>query len=226
MQANSVIMLTVSVAIVCFASMASIATAFTCPAGDNDATANMYADPANCAFYYQCSGGIAYHMPCPDGLHFNARLLTCDYPQNAGCTVTVGEGDCQTGGYTVLNDAWRSVNNHVSSFNDWKNIHCDINLPTGWYRIQYNGVDHKIPNYCPLPNVDVPLICGSHVPMWYNGPMPQNAGDVTSGRACGNWYGNCCHFEVPDDIQVKNCGSYFIYRLESTPFCNTTYCAV
>ena len=62
------------------------ATAFTCPAGDNDATANMYADPANCAFYYQCSGGIAYHMPCPDGLHFNARLLTCDYPQNAGCT--------------------------------------------------------------------------------------------------------------------------------------------
>ena len=57
------------------------------------------------------------------------------------------------------------------------------------------------------------------------GPMPQNAGDVTSGRACGNWYGNCCHFEVPEDIQVKNCGSYFIYRLESTPFCNTTYCA-
>ena len=83
-------------------------------------------------------------------------------------TVIIGEGDCQTGGYTVLNDAWRSVNNHVSSYNDWKNIHCDINLPTGWYRIQFNGVDHKIPNYCLLPNVDVPLICGSHVPMWYN----------------------------------------------------------
>ena len=44
------------------------ATAFTCPAGDNDATANMYADPANCAFSYQCSGGIAYHMPCRSSL--------------------------------------------------------------------------------------------------------------------------------------------------------------
>jgi hypothetical protein len=42
-------------------------------------------NPEDCGSYYSCSNGVPILMPCPEGLHFNATLSVCDYPQNAEC---------------------------------------------------------------------------------------------------------------------------------------------
>jgi hypothetical protein len=45
-------------------------------------------NPADCGSYFSCSNGVPIPMPCPDGLHFNAKLDVCDSPQNANCAGT------------------------------------------------------------------------------------------------------------------------------------------
>ncbi|CAH2219011.1 jg23008, partial [Pararge aegeria aegeria] len=39
----------------------------------------------DCARYYQCSFGMKMERSCPAGLHFNAELQKCDWPESAGC---------------------------------------------------------------------------------------------------------------------------------------------
>lgn len=49
-------------------------------------TPDLYPDTADCNYFYQCTGGVAYHMACPPTLHFNAVNKTCDFAYNANCT--------------------------------------------------------------------------------------------------------------------------------------------
>jgi hypothetical protein len=43
-----------------------------------------YANPADPSTYFACSGGIAYLLHCPEGLHFNPATDQCDDPEIAG----------------------------------------------------------------------------------------------------------------------------------------------
>lgn len=43
-------------------------------------------NPLSCESFCSCEWGKAYYRACPTGLHFNANLQVCDYPQNANCT--------------------------------------------------------------------------------------------------------------------------------------------
>ncbi|XP_003428113.1 peritrophin-1-like [Nasonia vitripennis] len=53
-------------------------------------------NPSNCTTYYQCSGGFAWEMPCPTGLHWNAKAKTCDWPEGACCDPAYDpEGKCK-----------------------------------------------------------------------------------------------------------------------------------
>lgn len=53
---------------------------FNCPRPDG-----LFADPTDCSYFYQCSGGVAYHQQCPPGLIFNAAQGYCDWPANTVC---------------------------------------------------------------------------------------------------------------------------------------------
>lgn len=49
-----------------------------------------YPNPADCGSYIACSNGVAWVMPCPDGLYFNPRagvpgLWQCDVPKEVEC---------------------------------------------------------------------------------------------------------------------------------------------
>ncbi|MCL2562050.1 MAG: carbohydrate-binding module family 14 protein [Rikenellaceae bacterium] len=41
--------------------------------------------PENCCLYFKCFNGVALLRACPLGLHFNAQLEACDWPEMAGC---------------------------------------------------------------------------------------------------------------------------------------------
>jgi hypothetical protein len=57
------------------------AAPFTC-SGKAD---GYYADPSDCAKFYQCGNGIAYSQSCPTGLYFNTATNQCDWPSNVAC---------------------------------------------------------------------------------------------------------------------------------------------
>lgn len=39
--------------------------------------------------YYICYSGEPISFRCPEGLHFNPDLNTCDFIENANCTVSI-----------------------------------------------------------------------------------------------------------------------------------------
>lgn len=56
-----------------------------CPAVDPLGHTVLLPNPADCSTFFSCSEGVPILMHCPDGLHFNAELDVCDWPQDAGC---------------------------------------------------------------------------------------------------------------------------------------------
>ena len=49
-------------------------------------------------------------------------------------------------------------------------------------------------------------------------------GEVATGKLCTNWNLDCCNpTRSFDGIQLKNCGTYYVYRLKPV-ICNSMYC--
>ena len=70
-----------------------------CPLGNDPAGVTLLPHEYDCTKYYACDWGRAILMPCPDGLHFNPRLMVCDWPWSAGCELS--ETTNNGGGSTV-----------------------------------------------------------------------------------------------------------------------------
>ena len=57
----------------------------TCPSVDASGHTVFLPNPGDCSTFFLCSNGVPILMHCQDGLHFNAELDVCDWPQDAGC---------------------------------------------------------------------------------------------------------------------------------------------
>ena len=64
--------------------------------------------------------------------------------------------------------------------------------------------------------------CGTHAPGWLNGSHPLVAEGAVQRQVCFHWSGGCCQWQ--NNIQVRNCSGYYVYRLKSTGFCSLPYC--
>ncbi|CAG0896712.1 unnamed protein product [Darwinula stevensoni] len=60
---------------------------YVCDWAQNGEFALHLPNPLDCGSFCQCNWGTAIYMPCPAGLHFNAELQVCDWPENAGCDI-------------------------------------------------------------------------------------------------------------------------------------------
>ena len=58
---------------------------------------------------------------------------------------------------------------------------------------------------------------------WLNGTHPKTEDGQVVRKVCFR-YTTCCSQTV--DITVKNCGSFYVYRLQPPPGCSYRYCAV
>lgn len=133
-------------------------------------------------------------------------------------TVVAQDDPCDPHGHRKLNASSRL---HTVRGN---NGLCDKNLPVAWYKLEVNGNPAEIPTVCLKHNV-----CGTKLPMHidlgYQG-MPQlgnvsNATVCTSYNILGRW--DCC--VLRQDIQIKNCGTFYVYKLKHTDRCPVAYCA-
>lgn len=124
--------------------------------------------------------------------------------------VTFESDPCMIGNYEILNDWERSVNNAYGNL-------CDFSLSDGWYR-PISLVGNTMPTECPVNG----FRCGTSVPIWMNGSYPL-LGETVDVVACASHYhGDCCVDAY--DIQVKNCGEYYVYNLKQTVGCRQAYC--
>ena len=95
------------------------------------------------------------------------------------------------------------------------NYKCDDKL-SGWYRFQ-GAAGTKMVTKCPPMNR-----CAGEFPAWLSGDHPTVAEGTVTRKVCIHYYVGCCDKWV--FIEVKNCSSYYIYRLHNLYYCDFRYC--
>ena len=116
--------------------------------------------------------------------------------------------------YHVLDGFNRSV-----AKTDQKNLRCDqrhLHPLPAWYRFTGEAGD-KMPTSC-VPK----RRCGTHAPGWLNGSHPSVGEGIVTRRVCYHWGSRCCNWK--NDIQIQNCGAFYVYRLVKPPVCWLRYC--
>ena len=93
---------------------------------------------------------------------------------------------------------------------------CDSGLAKGWYRFA-GDAGTQMPTKCVQRNQ-----CGTHAPGWLSGAHPTVAEGAVQRKVCFHWSSGCCQWSR--NIQVRNCGGYFVYELEKPPTCSLRYC--
>ena len=112
--------------------------------------------------------------------------------------------------YKFLNDSDRRIDYG-------RGKKCDRNLKEDWYRFSA-GAGTSIATQC-IPDAQR---CGTDVPGWMDGAHPTVDEGVVSRKVCFSGYHNCCYRNVM--INVRNCSSFFVYRLKPLSYCNSRYC--
>ncbi|XP_032880858.1 uncharacterized protein LOC116975639 [Amblyraja radiata] len=121
--------------------------------------------------------------------------------------------------HTVLDQPWRNSGCHRTRCSSrWMD---DGNLTEGWYRFSsYDNVkilEHAVPF----------SRCSGWSPGWLSGSHPRVRDGEVTRTVCFNWVRdnpnkhNCLTHQ---EIKIKNCGDYFVYRLKPTPGYYSVYC--
>ena len=101
------------------------------------------------------------------------------------------------------------------TYNESRPLICDSGL-SGWYR--FGGLaGNQMPESC----VDK-LRCGTHAPGWLNGSHPSVGEGAVRRKVCFHWSNRCCRWSTY--ISVRNCGGFFVYKLQRPPACTLRYC--
>ena len=115
--------------------------------------------------------------------------------------------------YKNLSDAARKISYKTPHGSEL----CDSHLPVGWYRF-VGAAGTK------MPTTRVPAFrCGTNWSGWLITAHPTvEDGEVLRGVCFSDRFAGC---KSNIDIVLKNCGSYFIYKLYP-PTCPSGYCGI
>ena len=127
------------------------------------------------------------------------------------CYLLFLDPECKN--YKRLDDNTRSVENKRQSYTCDKSSQIADNT---WYRL-VGGSGTQLPTTC-VPK----LRCGTHAPGWIQGGHPSVADNVVKRKVCFHWSGNCCRWNR--QIEVRNCGNFYVYKLMKPPVCHLRYC--
>ena len=116
--------------------------------------------------------------------------------------------------YSLLNSMNRSQFYDYSSSGG--SYMCDRYLVNSWYRFS-GAAGPQMPESCVPKNR-----CGAHAPGWLNGNHPSVGEGTVSRRVCFHWSWSCCRWST--NINVKNCGGFYVYNLHAPPACWLRYC--
>ena len=99
---------------------------------------------------------------------------------------------------------------------------CDNGLANGWYRFEGDAGTRMLSKCVDRGK------CGTTYPGWLDGAHPTMEEGEVDRQVCFGALSNsqskknCCN--DPKHIKVKNCSSYYVYKLGSTRGCAQRYC--
>ena len=117
--------------------------------------------------------------------------------------------------YAVLDESNRAITYRGASYL------CDRRL-SGWYRF-VGKAGGKMSHSCVIGRR-----CGANGLGWLVGRHPSVSEGCARRRVCfasfSGWYfrSSCCRWST--FISVRNCGTFFVYKLRRPPTCNLRYC--
>ena len=117
--------------------------------------------------------------------------------------------------YKVINDTTRSKELYGGPD---KRDHVNRDFPTAgnWHRFM-GEAGTVMPTSCVTMHH-----CGTHAPGWLEGSHPIVDKGAVTRKVCFHWTSNCCTWST--NIKVRNCGEFYVYKLEDTPVCRLRYC--
>ena len=122
-----------------------------------------------------------------------------------------GANDQECVHHMMINDDSRRVSS-TSTYH-----RCDSGLAEGWYRF-ING--RSMSSQCVKVHS-----CNTNYPGWLVGGHPSvSAGRVTRKVCFGQKRSSSCPCTYYTYIMVRNCGSFYVFKLKRTPRCNLRYC--
>ena len=95
--------------------------------------------------------------------------------------------------------------------------YCDWGITKRWYRFE-GAAGSRMPTSCTPGNR-----CGTHATSWLTNGHPRVADGRMSKRICFSYSGSCC-YALTRNINVRNCGNYYVYELTPTGSCYYRYC--
>ncbi|CAH3163821.1 unnamed protein product [Porites evermanni] len=149
----------------------------------------------------------------------------------ASCTNTAGSFSCSCNNpysgdgrtcYLLVSEcrnygSLNSSDRKITYITDYR--YCDNKIGPGWFRFE-GSAGIRIPTSCPSTRR-----CGTNAPGWMNGGHPTVVDGQVTRTVCFHWTAGCCEWST--NIKVRNCGSYYVYYLHSTPnngYCYLRYC--
>ena len=129
--------------------------------------------------------------------------------------------NCQGMNVTTLKDVRRSTL-YVADRQNGEKLLCDLNIIQDdvWYRFQ-SAAGNKMPTTKPAF-----FSCGTFAPIWMDGTHPTVQDGTVKRKACANLpYLTPLGCGRSYDINVRNCGTYYIYQLKQPKQCALSYCA-
>jgi len=178
---------------------------------------------------YNCSCKDGYTgdgQNCTDINECAAQVNPCDTVSNSECENTDGSYNCQCKDGFVRNgpnceddvcQGFKTLDSPDRKDSYTNEIElCDHELTEGWYRFK-GEAGTRMPTTC------VPTgRCGASSPGWLNGNHSTVADGEVYRQVCFHTNEGCCGKYLK--IRVKNCTSYYIYKLLPTEGCNLRYC--
>ena len=117
--------------------------------------------------------------------------------------------------YTLLDNQDRNIN-YTSGGSSYL---CDGGI-SGWYRFGGDAGTQLSTTCVPRTDTNNP-ICRTQTVGWLNGAHPSVSDGKVTRRVCFSWDGVCCQWNT--NIEVINCGLFYIYKLVPAPLCNGRY---
>ncbi|CAC5411146.1 unnamed protein product [Mytilus coruscus] len=123
-----------------------------------------------------------------------------------------GSRDCKK--YSAINDEEKISRDYLIDLASDQAISDDY-LDPGWYR-PFSSNGDNMPT-SPPGNMH----CGTIYPIWLNGTLPTYDDSNVSREACVQTENDICEESI--DVEIRNCGGYYIYFLQETP-ANSSFC--
>ena len=162
--------------------------------------------------------------------NFIAALCIKYYPRNCGfCSVfcLFARFYCKTPRHIChystekecLNYATLTSANRSSSYSlpaAGSSASCDSDLTPQWYRFLLPAGVQMASSYVP------PRKCATELSGWLASEQPNMTDGIVNGKVCFSSELQEC--AVSQTIQVRNCGRFYVYKLQPTMYCPLRFC--